>query len=330
MRKLSPAILAGAVALALAAGTAHAQARTSSTLRAVPVHATGTQGSAATVKEGTATPPTTPSTSASVTTSPSNMAGSPAGERSIRPPDVTAAPGTGQPTLEQPIPPDAIPPDADDDGDDGDAADDADVNATVARARQRAAEIKAETEARTATPPSATASGLPAPGSTGGTSIRGTSTGDAFTGSSRNREAGTTAGTSISGTSSGDAFTGTSRNDATTTVRTPAGSATVLPEASSVAPLAGGVVVSAEGERIPAPAPIVISQAAVTNGGETLETPELDRAATREARRSARVPRNAQRLHTIAPRTEVDRSHEMPDDPPSPALRTPDRPLITR
>jgi len=51
-------------------------------------------------------------------------------------------------------------------------------------------------------------------------------------------------------------------------------------------------------------------------------TPELD-AATRAAERKlrAKTARKQQLMHSITPRTNVDRTDQMPDDPISPAVR---------
>jgi hypothetical protein len=46
----------------------------------------------------------------------------------------------------------------------------------------------------------------------------------------------------------------------------------------------------------------------------------FDRAVNTVKRDRQRIGRNGQLLQSIAPRTDADRSHEMPDDPPSPAL----------
>jgi hypothetical protein len=46
----------------------------------------------------------------------------------------------------------------------------------------------------------------------------------------------------------------------------------------------------------------------------------LDRAIRLVEKDRKRVGKNGQLLNTIAPRTNADRSHEMPDDGPSPAL----------
>jgi len=46
----------------------------------------------------------------------------------------------------------------------------------------------------------------------------------------------------------------------------------------------------------------------------------LDRAIREVEKDRKKIGRNGQLLKTIAPRTNVDRTHEMPDDGPSPAL----------
>jgi len=46
----------------------------------------------------------------------------------------------------------------------------------------------------------------------------------------------------------------------------------------------------------------------------------VNRAIRQVQRDRARIGRNGQLLYSIAPRTNVDRSNEMPDDGPSPAL----------
>jgi hypothetical protein len=85
-------------------------------------------------------------------------------------------------------------------------------------------------------------------------------------------------------------------------------------------PTANGGVAGANG----GPAP-----AAAGRLGSSV-TPELDRATRREAQRTRNTAaRKGQMLHSITPRTNVDRSDQMPDDPPSPAIATPDRPAIT-
>jgi len=63
--------------------------------------------------------------------------------------------------------------------------------------------------------------------------------------------------------------------------------------------------------------------------GSVTSTPELDRATRKELAKAKMVSRsrNKQLLNTIAPRTDVDRTDQMPDDPLSPALSTPDRGL---
>lgn len=71
---------------------------------------------------------------------------------------------------------------------------------------------------------------------------------------------------------------------------------------------------------------VVVLNAANLNGSVT-STPELDRATRKELNKAkaASHSRNKQLLYTIAPRTNADRRDEMPDDPPSPALSTPER-----
>lgn len=63
--------------------------------------------------------------------------------------------------------------------------------------------------------------------------------------------------------------------------------------------------------------------------GSVTSTPELDRATRKELNKAkvASRSRNKQLLNTIAPRTNADRTDQMADDPPSPALATPDRSL---
>jgi hypothetical protein len=46
----------------------------------------------------------------------------------------------------------------------------------------------------------------------------------------------------------------------------------------------------------------------------------VDRAINQVSRDRKRIGRNGQLLYSIAPRTNVDRSAQMPDDGPSPAL----------
>jgi hypothetical protein len=52
----------------------------------------------------------------------------------------------------------------------------------------------------------------------------------------------------------------------------------------------------------------------------------LDRVIKQSERDRRKIGRNGQLLYSIAPRTNVDRSNEMPDDGPTPALKG----LITR
>ena len=59
----------------------------------------------------------------------------------------------------------------------------------------------------------------------------------------------------------------------------------------------------------------------VTQSGSIL-VPALTDLERKELRKRQNVPRNRQLLSSIAPRTNVDRTWQMPDDPVSPALRT--------
>ncbi len=183
--------------------------------------------------------------------------------------------------------------------------------------------------------------------------ITGTSSGDAFTGASRSPTAGQTSGPSISGTSSGDAFSGPSRGlapspqsgrnraategEVATVDDTGAAAGTggipgvlgsLLPEAtpgmSAGATTAGGARLAAA----PANPNVTALASAAVPAGEVLATPLLDRAVREEARRQ-RASRGGQRMHTQPPNTDVDRTFQVPDDPLSPAIATPDRPMIT-
>ncbi len=93
--------------------------------------------------------------------------------------------------------------------------------------------------------------------------------------------------------------------------------------------------ISAYGERVSGATPAVATSGAPATGvaapviGTEFSEVDLDRAVRKESRRAQRkVARNEQRLQTIAPRTNVDRTAEMPDDPVSPAISPPDRGTI--
>jgi hypothetical protein len=150
---------------------------------------------------------------------------------------------------------------------------------------------------------------------------------------------GTTAGTSISGTSSGDAFTGSSRGNAP-----PVGPAAGSSATFTNNPSATGGIFNANGERI---APFIVNPdtGALMNGpvtygtaigsgdnasnasanatgasadtrvGAAASTSELDQATRREAQHQRRtVERKGQMMQSIAPRSNVDRTDQMPDD----------------
>jgi len=80
----------------------------------------------------------------------------------------------------------------------------------------------------------------------------------------------------------------------------------------------GNIVVGANGERIP----VVAAAVASSEPEVTVRSPEFDRATLKAERRLlARTSRQQQLLHSIAPRTNNDRSDQMPDDPIAPYLR---------
>jgi hypothetical protein len=63
----------------------------------------------------------------------------------------------------------------------------------------------------------------------------------------------------------------------------------------------------------------VLSANVVTTDQATNDA-AVNRAVRQVSRDRARIGRNGQLLYSIAPRTNVDRSNEMPDDGPSPSL----------
>jgi hypothetical protein len=60
----------------------------------------------------------------------------------------------------------------------------------------------------------------------------------------------------------------------------------------------------------------------VTRSASAVILPELSAVERKELRKRHNVGKNQQLLNTIAPRTNVDRTRQMPDDPPTPALTT--------
>jgi len=79
-------------------------------------------------------------------------------------------------------------------------------------------------------------------------------------------------------------------------------------------------VVGTNGERIP----VNRTASVLTAPDAQAAAPELDAAMrSSETRTRAKVARKGQLLHSIAPRTNNDRSDEMPDDPVSPAITPP-------
>jgi hypothetical protein len=193
-----------------------------------------------------------------------------------------------------------------------------------------------------------TTSGTSSTGTTGSTTGTTTTTTTGTTGTTgttaTGTTAGTTAGTSISGTSTGDAFSGSSRGNAP-----PMGAASV----QNNAVVNSGSNFNANGERIGVLTPdagvivgggVASGSAGASGGGGASDTgggnagfnagfanantatgtagvagvsttPELDRATRREAERARRtVETRSQMMHSIAPRTNVDRTDQMPDD----------------
>jgi hypothetical protein len=144
--------------------------------------------------------------------------------------------------------------------------------------------------------------------------------------------AGQSSGPSQSGTSSGDAFSGSSRGNApavgSASVNAPTPDTGSRPDLLPGNPiLSNDAALNANGERMGnAEASTTSSgnvQADVASGGTigAVVSPELDRATRREAQRQrATVQRKGQMLNSITPRTSVDRTDQMADDPPSPAL----------
>ena len=81
------------------------------------------------------------------------------------------------------------------------------------------------------------------------------------------------------------------------------------------------MTIGANGERIPL---VVAPGIAAAPAPQATPTPLLDEATrAAAARERAKVARKQQLMHSITPRTGNDRSDQMPDDPPSPALTLP-------
>ncbi len=175
-----------------------------------------------------------------------------------------------------------------------------------------------------------------------GSSSTGTSTSSSGlatsgSGASANPTAGQSSGSTITGTSTGDVFSGSSRGNAP-----PVGPASVnspttdtFATATNNAFVGSGVVitngvtpsdmgVNANGELVGNPAANVntsIAPNAIPDAGRigAVVAPELDQAARREVQRERNVAaRKGQRLYSITPRTSVDRTDQMPDDPKMP------------
>jgi hypothetical protein len=171
-------------------------------------------------------------------------------------------------------------------------------------------------------PPSRTASGATTTEQTSGTSQSGTSTGDAFSGSSRG-------GAPAVGEVAANTLTTTGQP-----VTNPTGvfnGPTGIPIVVDNGAVAAGAV-TLNGERIAAnPATATITgvdlgyagAAIVPQVGVATSATATTPAERKELRKRQNLPRNGQLLYSIAPRTNVDRTRQMPDDPISPALRPP-------
>jgi hypothetical protein len=137
-------------------------------------------------------------------------------------------------------------------------------------------------------------------------------------GTTSGASAGTTTGTTGTGTE-----TGTGGVVGTTSVLpfavpafgTPDVTSSGVALASTTAPiLAGNGVFASDVYGTP-----VLSANVVTTD-QAANDAAVNRALRQVSRDRARIGRNGQLLYSIAPRTNVDRSNEMPDDGPSPAL----------
>ncbi len=78
-------------------------------------------------------------------------------------------------------------------------------------------------------------------------------------------------------------------------------------------------VISANGERIPVITAATVLQEPATTAAPAPQLTPAERAAAQRMR--ATTARKGQLMHSITPRTENDKSDQMPDDPISPALR---------
>src|SRR5439155_18890911 len=102
---------------------------------------------------------------------------------------------------------------------------------------------------------------------------------------------------------------------------------TGIPIISDAGIVMGGV--SLNGERLVNPAATTTELASTTTFAEStlpqvdvVTSVETDPAVRKELRKRQNLKRNGQLLYSIAPRTNVDRTWQTPDDGPTPALRT--------
>ncbi|HSS27181.1 MAG TPA: hypothetical protein VLL50_04460, partial [Usitatibacter sp.] len=143
--------------------------------------------------------------------------------------------------------------------------------------------------------------------------------------------AGSTTGTTSGGTTTGGTTTGGTTTGGTTT-GVVVGSSLGFPGSVGTIVNSGEPTVDANGNIVASNAAYAVTPAAaqvamappVYSSAEVAYADNTMNQVIGEAKRDRhRVGRNGQLLYSIAPRTNVDRSREVPDDGPSPALTGP-------
>ena len=148
-----------------------------------------------------------------------------------------------------------------------------------------------------------------------GTTSTSTSTGGGTSGTTASSGTRTAGSSSVNSTGT---ISGTSDVTGTNTIATPvlvngiAGSSFESDRVADERAMASAQYVQANG---------VTMQPVVTDTARAGAS--IDRVVRQAQRDRSKIGRNGQLLHSIAPRTKVDRSNEMPDDGPSPALTGP-------
>jgi hypothetical protein len=171
----------------------------------------------------------------------------------------------------------------------------------------------------TTTATTTTATGATANTALSGTLTNGASLG-AVTGSTANALGSTLAnGSTLS--SGGNAAAAAATGTGTNTTTTNGGVAGIVTVDNGLGVLANGVNANGEviGSTLQQPATSLPQQQVFVQQQSAL-APEFTALERRELRKRNNVPKNAQLLNSVAPRTNVDRTWQMPDDPPSPAL----------